>query len=469
MNNKILQCINCTSKFDLIPKTWKCPKCGGLLEYKYDYSSIGEFKSNGIGMWKYTNLMPKVENVITLCEGDTPTHKACRLGEKLSLGNVYLKDETRNPTGSFRDRAASLMISNALDLKFKSVVCASNGNMGASISAYCAKSGLKAHIIVPSMIDAGKLAQMTAYGAVIEEYGELVDESIIKAEKIAEEMNWYQGTPELNLISVEAQKTISFEIWEQIESPDWIITPIGSGGTIYSLWKGFKELHELDLINEEPKLIGVQAEGCSPIVKAYSKGKKEARKIRSPATRALGILVAKPLLASLALKAIKESNGLAISVSDEEIVKAERTLAKLEGIFAEPAASATVAALKKLREEGTLDSDDKIVCLITGCGLKATDILQAMAKRRKAPVIGLGLTMKERILMILEEGDAYGYQVWKKLGMVIKRAAVYQHLNELVERGLVSSYEKNGRRYYKITSRGKSVLKAMSKVRILLG
>ena len=187
-------------------------------------------------------MLPPVKHMVSLGEGGTPLHKAERLAKAVGLKDLYLKDETRNPTNSYRDRAAAFLTSNAIDQGFEALVCATNGNMGASLAAYSAKAELICHVLVPKVVDVGKLAQMIAYDAVIEESGDIVDDSIRKAADLAKETGWYQATAELNPLVVEAQKTISFEINEQFTVPDWVIVSMGSGGTIYSLWKGFKEL-----------------------------------------------------------------------------------------------------------------------------------------------------------------------------------------------------------------------------------
>jgi len=463
-----LKCSRCSATFGPYPPRHRCSRCGGPLEYVYDLRRLRGAKFTRLrGIWRYASLLPQTEHRVTLGEGGTPLHKAARLTDRLKLKEVYLKDETRNPTNSFRDRSAALMVSNAIDLGYSHVVCASNGNMGASIAAYCAKSGLTAHVIVPRNVDVGKLVQMVMYNARIEEYGDTVDESIVRAERLVEETGWYQATPELNPLTIEAQKTISYEVAEEVGDVGWFIVPVGSGGTLYSIWKGMREAVELGMLESAPKMVGVQARGCSPIVDAHVEG--VLKPTPRPATMALGILVRNPLNAELAIRAVRESGGVMVEVSDREILRAERELARLEGVFAEPASSATIAGLKKLVRRGTISVDDRVVCLITGGGLKAADVVRLIEKRRRAPILGLKLTTKEKILRILAEADSYGYEIWKRLGRIVERAAVYQHLNELVDRGLVSTYETGGKRYFKITERGLRFLRAVDELRSLVG
>jgi threonine synthase len=464
----VLRCVRCGSEFPTYPLRSNCTKCAGILEYKADHPRAVEVKFSGpLRFWRYKQMLPPVRHMVSLGEGGTPLHRAERLAKSLGFKELYLKDETRNPTNSYRDRAAALLASNAIDQGCDTLICATNGNMGASLAAYSAKAGLICHVIVPEVVDVGKLAQMLAYDAIIEKFGEILDDSIRKAATLAEETGWYQATAELNPLVVEAQKTISYEICEQFGVPEWIVVSMGSGGTIYSLWKGFKELKQLGIAASLPKIVGVQPEGCATIVNAFTTGASKP-KISKPSTRALAILVAEPLQGELATKAIRESGGLALTVSDAEILAAELQIAKLEGVFAEPASSATIAALKKIAEKSEIPCDSSVVCLITGSGLKATDVLQALSKKQKTAVLGLEISTKEKILRILSKKDTYGYDLWKKLGKTMTRAAIYQHLNELSEKGLIVAYEKNGKKFFRVVERGKKALAAIDDLKLLM-
>ncbi|MBS7649275.1 threonine synthase [Candidatus Bathyarchaeota archaeon] len=463
-----LICIRCGETVKTDVPEYKCRRCGGIgtLEYKINYETLKEVSFTGdFTFWRYKMLLPSVKNYVTMQEGGTPLYRAERLAKHLDLPNLYLKDETRNPTNSFRDRAAALIVSNMLDLGYTAAICASNGNMGASLAAYCAKYGIACHIIIPKHVDVGKIAQMIIFDAIIEEYGETVDEAIERAERMFDETGWYQATSALNPLVIEAQKTIAFEIAEQIGVPDTIIVPMGSGGAIYSIWKGFKELNIMGKIDGFPRLVGVQSSGCSPIVDVYL-GKEET--IENPMTRATSIFVLNPSKKDLAIKAMKESRGLAVKVSDQDILEAEQEIAKMEGLFAEPASSGTIAALKLLINESYIDKSERVVCLITGSGLKATDVLQTLSKKRKLALIEADFSTKERILCAIASKKTYGYEIWKDIGRTMTKAAIYQHLNDLRNRGLISVQIKNGRKYFTITQRGRRVLKALDEVKILL-
>jgi threonine synthase len=465
----ILQCSNCLSVFPAFPPKYSCEKCGNLLDFTYDFEELKDVElSKRFTFWKFKHYLPAVKNLVTLGEGGTPLHKAERLAKKLRLKNLYLKDETRNPTNSFRDRCAALMVSNALDYGLDSVICASNGNMGASMAAYCAKSGLTCNVVVPKMVDVGKLAQMLIYDAVIEAHGETVDESIVRAQALAKETGWYQATAEFNPLSIEAEKTISYEVVEQFEVPDCFVVSMGNGGTIYSLWKGFKDLYALQKIDKLPKMIGVQATGCAPIVDCFKEKASTVTEACESYTHALGIFVKEPLNCKKAIHAINDSGGIAVTVQDSEIFAAEKEVARLEGVFAEPSSSATIAALKKLLGTGVVAANESVVCLITGSGLKATEALQALVKKRKTAKVGSELSTKEKILRILAAEDTYGYDLWKKLGKTMTRAAIYQHLNGLAGRGVLVSYQKDGRKYFRITDRGKRALVALDDLKLLL-
>ncbi len=224
----------------------------------------------------------------------------------------------------------------------------------------------------------------------------------------------------------------------------------------------------MGLLRKTPKLIGVQAEGCSPIASAFESGSYEPHLSRKGDTEAVAIRVAQPIYGELALRALRESGGFAVTVRDEEMQEAGRGIARLEGIFAEAASAATVASLKKLLTEGKLDSEDAVTCIITSSGLKTDDILQSLTKRRKSPGLGSMLTTKERILRHISGGETYGYEVWKAIGKGMTIGAVYQHISDLESRGLISSMVKGKRRYYEITEQGRRVLVALDDLQVLL-
>jgi threonine synthase len=462
----VLECIDCGFNSISQNPTIECNKCEGIQEYRLKLNNVN---FNGpITFWRYRPVLPKVTYLVSLGEGGTPIQKADRLSETMKFKNIFLKDETRNPTNSFKDRSAALIVSDAKSRGFDNLVCASNGNHGASISAYAAKEDIQCNLVIPSGVDMGKLAQMLMYDAKIVQTGNSIEEAIEHARLLEKEMGWYQATTELNPLSIEGIKTISYELVEQEVIPDYIITAMGSGATLYSIWKGFKEMEQLGIIDQKPKMIGVQAEGCSPISRAYNEGIEEPLKIKKGETEASAIRVSEPIFGKLALQSLKESGGFAISVSDFEMLESGKELARNEGIFAEPASSASVASLHKEIVQEKINQLSKIVCLITSSGLKTDDILRNITKRKKSPRLGRRLATKERILRIINQRTTYGYAIWKSLGAEMTIGAVYQHLTDLEKKGLIKSNMKGKRKELKITERGKRALHALNDLQVLL-
>lgn len=445
-----------------------CPSCGELLEYSLEPDYLRNVKFGGsFNFWRYRPVLPKVKKPISLGEGGTPLHEAKRLGETLGLERLLLKDETRNPTNSFKDRSASLIISDASGKGFDSVVCATNGNHGASLAAYSTMADIECHLIVPTDLDIGKLAQMIVYDAHILEAGRSIEEAIDRSVRLANDAGWYQATTELNPLAVEALKTISYELVEQVQVPDWVVIAMGSGVTMHAVWKGFRELMEMGMIEKGPRLVGVQAMGCAPITKAVNVGAVQPVDVGKAETEAAAIRVAAPIFGGAAIRDIKESGGLAVVVTDGDMLESEKEIARFEGIFVEPASAATVACLRNLVDSGEMDKDDYVISLITSSGLKTDDILQSLSKRRKSPGIGSSLVTKERILRTIERRKTYGYDLWKSMGREMTLGAIYQHLSDLENRGFISSYIDGKRRYLSITQKGRRVLKALKELRTL--
>jgi len=464
-----LECPLCGSENIEKEASFRCAECGGVPEFSFskEYLESVEFKG-ALTFWRYRPVMPQVTRPVSLGEGGTPLWEAKRLGGNLGLDKLILKDETRNPTSSFKDRSASLIVSDAVGKGFDSLVCASNGNHGASLAAYSAKEDVACHLIVPIDLDIGKLAQMIAYDADVDEAGGSIEEAIEVAVDLAAKTGRYQATTELNPLSVEALKTISYEISEQGEVPDWMVVAMGSGVTLHSIWKGFKELEETGRIESRPQLIGVQAAGCSPITEAFISGEGEPIKLDSADTVAKAIKVSEPRFGAPALRDLQESGGFSVSVTDDEMLRYGKEIARSEGIFVEPASAATVACLPQLVETGAIDRSDSVVSLITSSGLKTNDIIRSLSRRRKSPGLGSRLATKERLLKLISRRKTYGYALWKRIGRKMTLGAVYQHLSDLEGKGLLVSQVEGKRRYLEITEKGSRVLAAMDELRELL-
>jgi len=405
-----------------------------------------------------------------LKEGGTPCKDSEQIGKNLELNDVSFKNETLNPTNSFKDRVGALLISHARSWGYQKVVCASNGNQGASVAAYASLEGMECVNIIPNKIDIGKRAQMIAYNSEIEISGDTIDDSIKQALN-PKYKKYYQCTPEYNPLTIEAQKTITFEIFLQKGVPDWVITPMGSGELLVSLWKGFKELKESNLIKNIPKLVGVQSEFSSPIVNEFFgiKQDKTPKEIIFK-SHALGVLVKKPLYKELAIKFIKETNGTVIAVPEGRILNTIGELIRNEGIFAEPASALTIAALHILNTEEKFTPNDKIICLITGSGLKAPYVLEAISSQTRTTGKGSIIITKLKILSQISLTSIKGITGTKikKSMEFITLPAIYQHLKELEEKCLISRKKEEKNVLYFITDSGKKVLDALDVLITLL-
>lgn len=389
-----LMCVNCAETYP--PEMlYSCNKCDGILEVYYEQNDL-RGKSNvatrsmSESMWRYSSRLSVINdvNIVSLHEGGTPLHHSERYKKVLHgfQGEVYFKNETVNPTGSFKDRLISAAISKAKEFGYDKIVCASSGNAGASAAAYAAKSGIEAVIIAPQSTPKEKILQITSYGATVL----LVKGHYSNSYKLAKELSEHHGlcnltTTFLNPYGTDALRTVAFELYNQLNEqiPDYVFIPIGSGPLLKGVYQGYYELTQ-SLKNERktiPKLIGVQAAGCSPIVSAFESGSESVSAWGASQTIASGIsdpLVGYEKDGTYTLKLIRESNGVAIAVTDEEIKEAMRDLSQLEGIFAEPTGAASLAGLRKLYEQNIVDSNSRIVCLITGHGFKDMKIYQQM-------------------------------------------------------------------------------------------
>ncbi len=370
----MLRCIECGREYPEDEVRYRC-ECGGLLEAVIELDNVENvFDGRNVNLWKYRSFIP-VERRVSLDEGGTPLYRLENLQKELGMRELYVKNEGANPTGSFKDRGMTVGVSKALELGMDKVICASTGNTSASLAAYAAKAGIKAYVLVPSgKIALGKLAQAIVYGAKVVPVRGNFDDALSVVVKASAELGVYMLNS-INPFRLEGQKTIAFEIYDQLGFvPDNIVLPVGNAGNISAIWKGFKELHAAGFIDKLPRMIGIQAEGASPLAKAW-KGKKEFVPEKNPETIATAIRIGNPANWRKAWMAAKESGGLFESVSDGEILQAQRLLASKEGIFVEPASASSLAGLIKLRKIGILDSDESYVLITTGHGLKDPNII----------------------------------------------------------------------------------------------
>ncbi|MEM2875877.1 MAG: threonine synthase [Candidatus Bathyarchaeia archaeon] len=381
--NHRLRCIGCGKEFASDKVVYTCNVCGDLLDVEYLNLELEEIEkewwSRPISVWRYRELLPiqKSTEPVTLGEGGTGLHRCKRLGNILGLKYVYVKNEGENPTGSFKDRGMTVGVTVALELGMSYVACASTGNTAASLSAYAARAGVKSIILVPAgKVALGKLVQSIAHGARVIQVRGNFDEALNLVRALCEKEKIYLLNS-LNPYRLEGQKTLSFELRDQLypNHIDNVIVPVGNAGNISAIWKGFCDLKRLGLMEETPRMIGVQAEGAAPIVRAVKSNSDRIEPVKKPETIATAIRIGSPVNWKRALQAVRDSGGTAEIVSDEDILDAQKLLARSEGIFVEPASAASIAGLRKVISEGLLDRDEVTVCVTTGHGLKDPQVI----------------------------------------------------------------------------------------------
>jgi threonine synthase len=369
-----------------------CRKCGDLLEIKYDFRELAaalkksDWKKTPLSVWRYRDFMPihEASKIVTLSEGGTGLHQCQRLGAELGIRQLYVKNEGENPTGSFKDRGMTVGVTKAVELGVKSVICASTGNTSASLAAYAARAGLQCTVLIPSgKIAYGKLAQAIIYGARVIQVRGNFDQALDIVLKLSEKHGDVYLLNSINPFRVEGQKSLAYEMCEQLnqEAPDRMVVPVGNAGNISAIWKGLVEFHELGFIKTLPRMTGIQAVGAAPIAQAIKNRSSEITPVAKPETIATAIRIGAPVSWKKAMNAIRDSHGTAETVTDEEILDAQRLLALLEGLFVEPASASSIAGLKKLLENGEIDKDERVVCVTTGHGLKDPDVAVRMSEK----------------------------------------------------------------------------------------
>ena len=413
-----MKCARCGTEYSLDEKVCMClNKDDGRLDIYYDYSTLGQKVSKKMlirrarervpSVWKYSEFLPvrSKRNIVTLGEGGTPLLKADNLAREVGLEHLYLKDETRNPTGSFKDRSMTVGVSKAREFGAKTVATASSGNAAASLAAYSAKAGLSCFTFVLDFAPLAKIAQIHLYGAQVVKvraFEEGKDPTVQMLRIVVEKYGWYPcpSFGPFNPYQVEGPKTISYEIADQLNwnSPDWIIIPVGSACLFTGIWKGFADFHNLGFVDSVPKLAAIQSTGCAPLVRAFKEGRKafEIEPWNQPHTIAGGLADVLPWDGDAALVALKKG-GTAEAVSDKDILKAQRMLASTEGIFAEPSGVTSLAGVIKLVNRGIIEKDEKVVVLITGSGLKDPNVI--MKTLKEVPTIKPNIEEFEQTLI----------------------------------------------------------------------
>ncbi|MBS1787573.1 MAG: threonine synthase [Acidobacteria bacterium] len=373
------QCLECKQAFGVNEIQYVCSRCGGNLDVLYDYDRISaNFSQAALAanrdftIWRYRALLPIEDSssVPQLTVGWTPIYDCARLASEFGVKQLFVKDDGRNPTASFKDRPSALAVVKAQEAGATVITTASSGNAGCALAGMCASVGMNAVIFVPASAPVAKIAQLQIYGARVLLVEGSYDEAYDLCQAAGKRFGWYQRNTGYNSFTREGKKTAALEIAEQLQwqVPDKIFVSVGDGNILSGLWKGFNDLHRLGWIERLPQMIGVQATGASAIVNAAN-GDGKVR-IGPAHTIADSINVGQPRDATAAVRAIRESGGYGVKVSDDEILAAIGRLARATGVFAEPAAAAAFAGFVQQSENGALKSDERVLVMLTGNGLK---------------------------------------------------------------------------------------------------
>ena len=390
-NVKFCKCVRCGREYPAVPDVTTC-SCGGILDVVYDYDYIKTKLTKEVlasrednTMWRYRELLPIEEDTVPcgLRVGGSPIYRADNIARDLGIKALYIKDDGINPTASLKDRASAMAVTKAVEAGYDTIACSSTGNAASSLAGNAARLGLKTYICVPDRAPKGKSAQLMMFGSHLTAVRGSYEETFELSKAAIDKYGWYNRNAAINPYLSEGKKTVAHEIIEQLgfEAPDYVAVSVGDGCTIAGVYKGLYDMYMIGLIDKIPRLISVQAAGCCPINTAVTSG--EPWTPQEENTYADSIAVGVPRNADKAIKAILDSDGIAVNVTDDEIRAAQKYLAANAGVFGEPAGVTATAGLMKLSREGRLDPDATIVSIVTGNGLK--DIESAI-KNCGAPV-----------------------------------------------------------------------------------
>jgi threonine synthase len=383
-----LRCLLCNAVY-LHGELYTCPQCGeqGVLNLEYDYGKVAaalaqqQPAARPANIWRYIDLLPVSPDIVPplLSVGWTPVYDVPRLAERVGVARLLLKDDGRNPTSSFKDRASAIGVMKATEFGHREIACASTGNAASSLAGLAAASGLQSYIFVPERAVDPKVTQLLIFGATVFRVHGSYEDAFELCRLACETFGWYNRNSGVNPFLVEGKKTAGLEIAEQCREamPDWVVVSVGDGCTIGGIGKGLQEMKRLGVIPRVPRLLGVQAEGARPIVDAFV---SEQELVPSRAnTLADSIAVGTPRNWRRAIAQVRESNGLMIAVPDDEILDAMRATARLGGVFGEPAGVAGVAGLRRAVDSGVVKKGDSALVVITGNGLKDIQTARAAA------------------------------------------------------------------------------------------
>ena len=381
-------CVGCGTEYGPGQDLLLCPSCHSLLEAKYDYQALrrnldrNEIATRPSGVWRWRELLPVVDAqaIVTLGEGDTPMLRCDRLAKFVGVRELWVKSDASNPTGSLKDRSITVSATKAVEFGYRVLSCDSTGNKASSVAAYAARAGLESVVFCPEDTPIPKVTQSLFFGAkLIRVRGHYSQINAMYRQLIhSGQVSWYDcGTD--NPFRYEGKKTYAYEIAEHFgwHAPDRVVHPGNGGMSIAKTWKGFNELKQLGWIDRLPRMTLVQAANCAPIVRAVASGESTVRPIEKGPTIASALAGADPgLLGARAVKAVRDSGGSAIGVNDDETIEA-MTLLALEGLFIEPSGAVAIAGLRRLCQAGQVDSDERVVCVVTGSGFKDFDAISS--------------------------------------------------------------------------------------------
>ncbi len=405
-NVKGFTCIGCGEEYALPYDSFTCKRCGGNLQVAYDYEMIrGQFSRKDLedstdhSMWRYTPLMPFEHEPLRppVQIGWTPLYRAERLGRKLGLKNLFIKDDGRNPSASTKDRASAVVIAKSLETSGAQIIaCASTGNAASSLACLAAPMGIRAVIFIPENAPAAKVAQLLVFGASVIMVRGTYDDAFDLCLQASEEYGWYNRNTGYNPYTREGKKTLAYEVCEQNawQCPDWVFVPVGDGNIISGVWKGFRDLYGIGFIDRLPKLAACQAEGSDAVTRAFDLG--SVIKPVEGRTVADSIAVSMPRDGEAAVQALIQAEGSALRISDDEIIAAIPEMARETGVFAEPAGAVSLAALRGALNADIIGDDETVVLLVTGNGLK--DVDSAMLSVGKPLIIEPDMQEVRRVL-----------------------------------------------------------------------
>jgi threonine synthase len=381
MNVTHLECAACGARHEARRLHNLCVECGKPLLVRYDLKAAARtltkesLKGRRADLWRYLEVLPaaREEDIVSLGEGWTPLLRAEQLGESLGLKELYVKDESQNPTQSFKARGMTAAVTLAKELGARKLAVPSAGNAAGALAAYAARAGLEAHIFMPRDTPRANVVECEQTGARVTLIDGLITDCGAEVARRKEAEGWFDVSTLKEPYRVEGKKTLGYELAEQLdwELPDWVVYPTGGGTGLIGMWKAFDEMEAMGWIgSKRPRMVTVQPTGCAPIVRAFERGERHAEEFQDAATVASGLRVPKAIGDFLILDALRESKGTAVAVSDEELLAAVKEIGAAEGLFVAPEGAACLPALRKLIERGEVKQDERVVLFNTGAGVK---------------------------------------------------------------------------------------------------